>query len=274
LAYRKAYGDENVLKKADAWGGSLGQQAETLAKRIADKTTQRALLPVLTAAAGGTAEAGSDEYVVELATYLTDPQILGSSLVDTRVTIPLEEIVLQLRDDKSLREAVAAWLSETPLEADPASLPLRALVSRLVVSDVVKDSDQIAATLDAIDRWVQAHPADTPEASATDETRDPPGDDAEEMKVSDEKSPPRNLPDELLLGIVVRHRSDPPRSEHIVSMTERVIAIAEANGSQALVTSLRCQLAKHVAARDPDRARTILTETLDAILPRQNGATK
>ena len=53
----------------------------------------------------------------------------------------------------------------------------------------------------------------------------------------------------------------------VVAMLERAIAAARASKETALVGSLQCQIARHVAAKDPERARTMLQEVLDELLP-------
>jgi hypothetical protein len=196
----------------------------------------------------------------QAAAYLTNPHVQRNSLVDSRVTMPLEEFTLELAENAALGKLVSEWLRETPLPENASSNTLKMLVTRLLICDAVRDGEQAAHTAAAIAGWVRSHgpppaaPVKTPEAAAAaDKPKKPAG---------------KVLPDELLLGMAaLRMPPEKINRAEIAAMLERAIGAAESSGEPALKSSLECQLAKNIAGTEPERARKMLQQALDELLP-------
>lgn len=194
-------------------------------------------------------------------------------MVDTRVTMLLEEFTLKISEDDDLRQAVTGWLQDHPLSENLSAVPLKSLVTRLLISDAVKDDEQIATSSTAIATWVRNHQTVENAVSPSDEpTKSLANDDSanQEDKDKKDKSEPKaeSLPEELLLGMAALRMPDTAVEQtEVVSMLERAVKVAEANAERELARSLRCQIAKRIAASDPDQARTLLMQALDDVLP-------
>jgi hypothetical protein len=275
IAYRKAYGDESLLEKSKRWGGNVTRQRDSLREQISEKTDAETILKIINAAIAAAGDAGTEtSESADVARFLTEPQVQRNSLINTRVSMPLEEFTLKITEDEQLRKAVSDWLEETPLDTDQTLLPLKSLVARLLISDAVKNAEEIAATSLAIEKWVSTHaPAKQADADSDSSADTEPDSDAAktEAKGGKPKPQPQVLPDELLLGMAaLRMPEDALDNDAVVRMLERAVAVAEANREEALAGSLRCQIAKRIATRDPARARAIFMQALDAVLPRND----
>ena len=268
IAFRKAYADESMLTKAKRWGGDMARQRDSLSKEISEKTDAETILNIVKASVGSTDGSPADgESFDDVAVFLTEPQVQRNSLIDTRVTMPLEEFTPKIAEDNVLREAVSRWLKETPLPADPSSLPLKALVTRLLISDSVNDEDEIAATSLAIGKWVSAQePAKPSEGDSNGKSQ--PSADASQETDQGKVAQAKMLPEELLLGMAaLRMPETTVDNADVVRMLQRAVVVAQANREVALAGSLQCQVAKRVAESDPERARKIFMQALDQVLP-------
>lgn len=273
IAYRKAFADESKMEASKRWGGNLDHVKETLGQQIAAKRDVETILGIVKASVG-TKDAATDEATRDVAAFLTEPEVERNSLIDNRVTMPLEQFTLAIAQEDALRKAVSQWLHDNPLPDDSSAIPLKALVTRLLMGDAAHDEEQILATSKVIGQWVRSH--DPPKSAAKDESSAAPPAEANAKKPSSkpssngqpETSAPKPLPDELLLGMAaLRMPAETIDADEVVRMLERAIIAAKANDEPALVGSLQCQIAKRVALAEPDRARAIFLEALDELLP-------
>jgi hypothetical protein len=236
IAWRRAFADPSMAEKAAQWGGMVANRRDTLRKQFAANRTSESLLAIIQASL---TDDDTSQTAAQAAAILTEPLIERSSLVDTRVTMPLAEFMEEI-GPQDVRDAVARFLAEHPVPADAGTRSLKRLVARLLICDAVHDTSQATATATAITQWVEAHP---PPAATT------------------------PLPDELLLGMAALRMPESVAQADVVGMLERAIAAASASHQAPLVSSLQCQIARHVAGTDPDRARALLRQTLDELLP-------
>jgi tetratricopeptide (TPR) repeat protein len=237
IAWRKAFADPSMAEKALRWGGGMvANRRDSLRKQIVARRTSESLLAILQASL---TDDDTSQAAAQAAAILTEPLIERSSIVDTRVTMPLAEFMEEI-GPQDVRDAVARFLAEHPVPADAGTRSLKRLVARLLICDALHDTAQAAATATAITQWVEAHP---PAAATT------------------------PVPDELLLGIAALRMPESVDQADVVGMVERAIAAASASHQAPLVSSLQCQIARHVAGTDPDRARALLRQTLDELLP-------
>jgi hypothetical protein len=268
IAYRKAFADPSMLDKAARWGGDLGSRRDALRKQIVAKRNAGSMLKIIEATLKGGGEA---EPAAQAAAFLTEPMIERNSLLDTRVTMPLDQFTEQVGEQEELRTAVSKWLAENPLPEDRGSVGLKALVTRLLVSGAARDKAQAAQAAEAITQWVRAHdpPAVVTEPAAAPPAKPaPPPQGLPSSAAPKPKKPPRKpLPDELLLGMAALRMPEKIDSADIVLMLERAMVAAKAQKETALVGSLQCQIARQVAAKDPERARGMLRQALDELLP-------
>jgi hypothetical protein len=267
IAWRKAFADSSMIDKASRWGGNISKRRDTLRKQIAAKRTSESMIKIIEAALKN---ADGADPAAQAGAFLTEPTIERNSLIDTRVTMPLAEFTAEIGGQEDVRKAVAKFLADNPLPEDRNALPLKTLVTRLLICDAASDTQQAAAAATAIAEWVRSHdppaaPAESPEPPQVKPAAPaPPG-------ATPAKKPPKpvakKLPDELLLGMAALRMPEAIDEADVVTMLERAIAAAKATKEPALVGSLQCQIAKHVAGKDPDRARTMLREALDGLLP-------
>ena len=236
IAWRRAFADPSMVERAAQWGGMVANRRDTLRKQIAANRTSESLLAIIQASL---TDDDISQTAAQAVAILTNPLIERSSLVDTRVTMPLAEFI-EVSRPQDVRDAVSQFLAEHPVPEDAGTRSLKRLVARLLICDAVNDTSQAAATATAITQWVEAHP---PPAATT------------------------LLPDELLLGMAALRMPESVDQADVVSMLERAIAAATASHQAPLVSSLQCQIARHVAGTDPDRARALLRQTLDELLP-------
>ncbi len=243
VAYRKAFGDESLLVNVGRWGGNLERQRDTLSKQISDKTDEQTILPILEAATNASALGDShrdgprpDNNAMDMADFLTRPQIERESLINTRVTMPLEEFTVKLAGDKNLAQAVSTWLQTTPID-ETSSRSLKCLVARLLISDAVHDVDGASEIAIGITEWMHEHPAAREPVRLIEST----GDDSQEDRTNiEEHSQPTSsnvFPDELLLGMAALRMPDSTATDDIVTMLDRAAIIAVANREDALAQS-------------------------------------
>lgn len=267
IAWRKAFADPSMIDKASRWGGNLADRRDTLRKQIAAKRTSDSMVKIIQASL---TDAENAQPAAQAASFLTEAVIERNSLIDTRVTMPLAQFTEEIGEQSDVRQAVAKFLAENPLPDDPNALSLKKLVTRLLICDAARDTAQAATTATAIAQWVRSHePPAAPTESAETAAPKPTAPPASGGPASPKPPKPlaKKLPDELLLGMAALRMPESIDQADIVSMLERAIAAAKASKEASLASSLQCQIARHVAAKDPDRARTMLREALDELLP-------
>ena len=269
IAFTKAYGDEEKVASAKQWGGNFGRSKDRLLEDIQKGTTPEATLSILSAALepstpdaqNGDAKEPQDEQFdaavkADVALFLIEPQVQRNSLVDSRVTILLEDFTARIAEDESLQKAVATWLREHPAKKDAS---LKSLVSRLLLCDTVDEVDMVESTARRIASWT-AKPAKDIATSSEDKEQG-----------EDTASTVEALPEELLLGMAaLRMPEGPEWQADTVKMLERAATVAEANELPALTSSLKCEIAARIAREKPAEAREILLRALDEILPAAN----
>ncbi len=271
IAYRKAFGDESVLQRATQWGGShFAQRKDALATQFAARKHADGMLKIIENALVPVAPQADDiggEVLATVSDFLGEPILQRNSLLDTRVSMPLEEFVLGISKDERLKQEVVKKLDELPLAEDAGSLPLKQLVMRLLVSDIVgaREASDVAGR--AILAWVAAHapPEPPPAAEASPDSGEAEGSAAKTPPAS---KPPRVLSEELLLAMAaLRMPQDSVDQQAVISLLERAMVAARVEKEPALVGSLQCQVARRIAAAEPDRAREMFQEALDQLLP-------
>ncbi|REK10953.1 MAG: hypothetical protein DWQ37_16100 [Planctomycetota bacterium] len=267
LAYRKAYSDETMLDRAVKWGGTY---QKTRRDRLREQITQQQDAGTISRLVKATLDDSQDvdDATTTAVAFLTEPQVERNSLMDTQVTMPLAEFTSAIGENKKMREAVSKVLDDLPPPDAQASL--RSLVTRLMISDAVKDEEQAKSSAQAILAWTDAHAANA--AGSTDSAADEPetAEDPKEESKTDakpEKKQAEPLNDELLLGMAAARMPAEVPPGDVVKLLERASAAAEAEKQTALVGSLRCQIAKRIADDEPDRARQMFRAALDELLP-------
>ncbi len=268
IAYHKAFADKELLNRATRWGGNLENRKDELEKKIAKARNPETLLGIIRS----TIEARkTTKDPAELAAvFLTEPQIERTSLIDNQVTMALQQFMGDLGEQDPLRQSITKWLHDTPLPDDRNHLTLKMLVTRLLISCAVSDDDQVAASAKAISEWVNTH---EPTQSVADMATDPAaGPESTEPRANSTQKSVKSLPDELLLSLAAsKIPSDVLPSAEVVAMLDRAIIAAQNVNDQALVSTLECQIAARLSAREPDRARAIYQKTLDELLPLDSG---
>jgi hypothetical protein len=283
IAHRKAFADESIIQRASQWGGShYAQQKETLAKQIASRKNIGAMTKIIKGAltgseseppGGGDQDAATqEEATASVVQFLSEPILVRNSLLDTKVSMPLEEFIDGVVQDERLKKEIAGQLKESPLAKDAASLPLKLLVTRLLVSDAVGEAAEAESTSKAILAWAASHapPEPTlPDKVAADQNGEKP---AESTKATGtpptEEKKPKVLSDEILLAMAaLRMPETAIDQEEVVKLLDRAMVAAEAEKEAALVGSLQCQVARRVAKSEPERARKMLSDALDELLP-------
>jgi hypothetical protein len=282
IAHRKAFADESIQQRAMQWGGNnYAQQKETLAKQIASRRNIDAMVKIITSALNqaepqvadaSERPAVKDESIATVGQFLSESIIARNSLLDTRVSMPLEEFIVGVAKEDRLKQEIAKQLKAVPLPEDASSLPLKQLVTRLLVSDAVGETAEAEAASQAIIAWAVSH---APPA-LKEPDKSPP--DAEETKPTDTAQPAASaaaqkqqskvLSDELLLAMAaLRMPEKAVDQQEVVKLLDRAIVAAQAEKEAALVSSLQCQVARRVAASEPERARKMLQQALDELLP-------
>jgi hypothetical protein len=249
-----------MQQRANRWGGNLANRKERLQQQITAKRDNKVMLEILKAALQ---PGDGQSATAQAAAYLTDPHVQRNSLVDSRVTMPLEEFTRELAENAALGKLVSEWLRETPLPEDSSTSTLKMLVTRLLICDAVRDSEQAAHTAAAITHWVHTH---EPPPAAPGVPAKPP----EPAAAADKPKKPASkvLPDELLLGMAaLRMPQDKIDRVQIAAMLERAIVAAESSGEPALKSSLECQFARNIASTQPERAKKMFQKALDGLLP-------
>ncbi|MEM9659377.1 MAG: hypothetical protein AAF961_13550, partial [Planctomycetota bacterium] len=161
IAYRKAYADESMMEKAKRWGGDPTRRKDRIEQQISAKTDSAVILNLLSVAVVGEETdrdeaSGEADSSVEVAAYLTEPEIQHRSLIDLRVTMPLEQFTLKIADDDSLKQAVTQWLQEHPAEPRHS---LKQLVARLLICRAADAEAEAKAASTAIMEWADRRPA-------------------------------------------------------------------------------------------------------------------
>ncbi len=281
IAHRKAFADESIQQRAMQWGGNnYAQQKDTLAKQIASRRNIEAMTKIITSTLNQAAPEASndsaktevkDESIATISQFLSEPMIARNSLLDTRISMPLEEFIEGVAKEDRLKKEIAGKLQETPLPDAAASVPLKQLVTRLLVSDAVGETVEVEATSKAIIAWAAAHAppeAQEPDKSPPAEVKDKPADATKPAAAVADRKEPQVLSDELLLAMAaLRMPEKSVDQQEVVKLLDRAIVAAQAEKEAALVSSLRCQVARRVASREPERARKMLQEALDELLP-------
>ena len=267
IAYRRAYGNESMVEKASRWSSSSTRNQESLAKKIAAKIGPQTIIDVVQSALAPPEASDSDG----ISDFLTVPMVRRNSLIDTAVTMPLEEFTQNIAEQPTTKKAVAEWLRDNPLpaETDARTKTLKPLVTRLLVGNAVGLDDDVATTAGAILEWVQSNaPTARPDPQPTSSTAvestaaTTPG-----QSETASKNTAAALPDEMLLGMVTARLPASVDNESAIAILQRAIDIAVAHGESALATSLECQVAARLATSQPEEARAIFQQTLDELLP-------
>lgn len=282
IAHRKAFADESIVQRAMQWGGNnYAQQKDALAKQIASRRNIDAMTKIITSAINQPAPENADESaktevkdesIATVSQFLSEPVVARNSLLDTRVSMPLEEFIEGVATEDRLKKEIASKLKQMPLPEDAASLPLKQLVTRLLVSDVVGEMVEAEAASKAIVAWAASHappePKDPDMPTETNEKdKSATGSKSGGAVVAEQKEP-KVLSDELLLAMAaLRMPETAIDQQEVVKLLDRAIVAAQAEKDAALVSSLRCQVARRVAASEPERARQMLKEALDELLP-------
>ncbi|MCO6045540.1 tetratricopeptide repeat protein [Aeoliella sp. ICT_H6.2] len=270
LAFQNAYGDEERLERAGRYGGNIEYERNRISERIAKETTSEAVVEIVESAlrpAATESEDGTPD--IGVGAYLATPEVKQRSLIDVRVTMPLEEFTEKIKGDEELRTAVSKWLDENSPADTANAMPLKSLVTWLMISNSTENQQQAELATEAIVGWMADHPessnaadeksSDTEEGQSQNDTATPSG---------DAKSDESALSDQLLLGMAALQLSEEvAESKDIIRMLERASAEAERCGEKSLATSLQCQIASRIAKDEPERARSIFWSTLDELLP-------
>src|SRR5690606_1815090 len=119
-----------------------------LAKEISAKRNVDSIVALVQTALRTTAT--TDEPPDAAIAYLTSPSLQRNSLIDVRVTLPLEQFLDGVGKQQELRAAIQELLQKAPLPDDPSALPLDALVTRLVLSQTIGEQEQAAQATVAI----------------------------------------------------------------------------------------------------------------------------
>jgi hypothetical protein len=261
LAFRKAFADKERIERAGRWGGSAERRRDDLAKQIANKTDAKAIIKIIDAAIHPSAASDEPDELADVATYLTSPEIDRQSMIDVQVTMPLVELTYMIADDDKLKQELAKWLADSPLQGEPKEQTLKSLVTRLLICDAVDSDQEVAAASAAVVAWFQAHESETTSA---------PNAQAADADPASEKAP-QPLPDDLLLCIAAtRLPQDGSDNEIIGRILERSLAAAKASEQTDLARGLKSELARRTASRDPEAARKGFIEVLDDLLPAEN----
>ncbi len=280
IAYRKAFADKSRLERSNRWGGNLQRERERIEQQIAEKTTAEVILNLVAEAIERTddSESESQASVADAAGFLTEPEIQHHSLIDVRVSMPLEQFTLKITEDEALRQAVATWLNDHPVDPHAS---LSSLVTRLLVCHAAEDEAETASTSVAIVAWAERQGVFESNASGTSHTT---GLENPQNITGDEPDPPKDaasketqtakLPQELLLALAASHlQGEGIDNAQVVALLEYAASSAKSLEEEALADSLQCQIAKHVAETDPDRARATFMNLLDGLLPPVDGTT-
>lgn len=282
IAHRKAFADESIVQRASQWGGShYAQQKDTLAKQIASRKNTGAMVKIITSALNQEGPNGADaaeqpevkdESIATVGQFLSEPIVARNSLLDTRISMPLEEFIEGVAKEDGLKKEIAGKLKEISLPEDAASLPLKHLVTRQLVSDAVGETAEAEAASKAIIAWAASHAPPEPkepDKAPPAEVKEKPADATQQAgSAVPAKKEPKVINDELLLAMAaLRMPEKAIDQQDVVKLLDRAIAAAQAEKEAALVSSLRCQVARRVAASEPERARKMLQEALDELLP-------
>ena len=242
IAYRKAYGDAELLKQAEPYGGNRESRAAALNKTVQNKMTPDVVLNLVQAAAG------AGQGTSDVAIYLTSVETSGSTMSDARVAIPLEQFVAKLESGEELRQRVASWLESTSL---PDTDDLPTLVSRLVISRAVDNAEATSQIITAIAGWNDSNPHLESKS---------------ESQLGDEYK--AALEQELVLAIAAKNLPESPEYEDLyATWIDRAIKAATKTRREQIAFGLRCELANRIAADDRSEAEKLFMQALDDLLP-------
>ena len=269
LAYRNAFSDNKRLEAASRYSGSMDRQRDSLSQAITKKITGEALVEIFQKALMSESsdnEGGSSN--AKLAEYLSTPEVKQHSLIDVRISMPLEELMVSLKEQESRREAVSRWLNEHSPAEQADAMSLKSLVIWLLISNSAENQEQADLSTEAIIRWVESHPGPAAdETEESDDSSEAPSEEGDVELAGDDKEQVK-LSDQLLLGMAALQVSDAVAdNEDITAMLEQAIAEADRCGEERLASSLRCQIASRIAKKDPERANSMYWSTLDQLLP-------
>jgi hypothetical protein len=241
-------------------GRTRGAAARESSKTNCRPNQRQAVTKIIDAAINPSADGDTANDIADVAKYLTSPEIERQSMIDVRVTMPFVELTHMIADDDKLKQELAKWLAESPLQGEAKEQTLKSLVTRLLIADAVDSDAEIAATSAAVVAWFQAHESDGPSATDSQPANDDPAG----------KDKARPLPDELLLCIAATRMPKDADNALVVRMLERSLAAAKASDQLDLARGLKSELARRVASSDPEAARRGFIEVLDDLLPAED----
>ncbi|MFO7908069.1 MAG: tetratricopeptide repeat protein [Pirellulaceae bacterium] len=260
IAYEKSYGNPELVSASSRWGGNIESQAKSLLDSIERQTTAEVVIDAVRLAIGDSSDNGHNADH-----FLTQLQQTGSTMVDTRVEMPLESYLQSIEEQDQLSASVRKLLEETELAAEPT---LPRLVARLAVARTVESQSSTEQCMQGLRDWLEQHPATDGDKASDDGNDREDASDAGEDGAKDHE-PDRRLTNELLLAVAARNLPEhiDQREELAERMLERAMRAADRADQQRLAFGLRCQVASLVADRDPDRASRMFMQALGELLP-------
>ena len=242
LAYQKAYGDPDLLAKSQRWSSGSSSRAERLLASIKRKMTPKVVVGLIGKAASGSPDNSHS--------FLTSATQTGTSMADARIEIPLEQFIVNVDDNKALRQAMNKWATEANLEP---SKDLGAIATRLIVANAINSKEFLTEATQLAEAWIKDHPRKSIDA------REP-----DSIKPEQRES----LEEDLMLAVIARNLpADSKATEFNISLIERAISAAKTLEKSDLAFGLKCELASQLAARDKEQARSLFLEALDLLIP-------